>query len=111
MKPKTRQAVYQKYGGRCAYCGKRIGYKDMQVDHIYPARFGGLNHIDNYNPACRRCNHYKRATTLERFRELLLTLHKRVKERYLCKVAEDYGIIEYHEWNGRFYFEQLTDQT
>ena len=29
---KTREAVYQKYGGRCAYCGRAIAYKDMQVD-------------------------------------------------------------------------------
>lgn len=35
---KTREAVYQKYGGRCAYCGRAIAYKDMQVDHFRPLR-------------------------------------------------------------------------
>lgn len=34
---KTREAVYQKYGGRCAYCGRPIAYKDMQVDHLAAA--------------------------------------------------------------------------
>lgn len=24
---KTRETVYQKYGGRCAYCGKEIAYR------------------------------------------------------------------------------------
>lgn len=28
---KTREAVYQKYGGRCAYCGRAIAYKDMHI--------------------------------------------------------------------------------
>ena len=35
---KTREAVYRKYGGRCAYCGRAIAYKDMQVDHFRPLR-------------------------------------------------------------------------
>lgn len=28
---KIRQLVYDKYGGHCAYCGREIAYKDMQV--------------------------------------------------------------------------------
>lgn len=28
---KTREAVYRKYGGRCAYCGRAIAYKDKPV--------------------------------------------------------------------------------
>lgn len=32
---KTREAVYQKYAGHCAYCGRPIAYKDMQVDKTY----------------------------------------------------------------------------
>ena len=31
---KIRQQVYDKYNGRCAYCGCKLEYKDMQVDHI-----------------------------------------------------------------------------
>lgn len=31
---KTRKAVYEKYGGHCAYCGCELDYKDMQVDHV-----------------------------------------------------------------------------
>lgn len=31
---KIREAVYAKYNGRCAYCGRRIDIKDMQVDHF-----------------------------------------------------------------------------
>ena len=105
--------TYDKYGHRCAYCGKPIEFKDMQVDHLTPQRMlYGIDrqHADcseNLMPSCRRCNHYKRAHSLERFRELLLTLHERVREIYICKVAEDYGIIEVKPWDGKFYYEKV----
>jgi len=38
MTKKQRIKVYEKYNGHCAYCGKKIEYKDMQVDHIDPQR-------------------------------------------------------------------------
>lgn len=110
MKKKERIQIYNKYGGRCAYCGKELEYKDMQVDHIVPKRQGwtwdGIESMDNKNPSCRRCNHYKRARSIERFRELLMTLHCRVRDIYICKVAEDYGVIEVKPWDGKFYFEK-----
>lgn len=34
MKKETRLKVYRMYDGHCAYCGRTIEYKDMQVDHI-----------------------------------------------------------------------------
>jgi hypothetical protein len=37
---------------------------------------------------------------------MLKTLHNRVRDIYICKVAEDYGIIEVKEWGGKFYFEK-----
>lgn len=50
---KIRQIVYDKHRGHCAYCGREIAYKDMQVDHIYPQYRGGKDDLDNLNPACR----------------------------------------------------------
>ena len=35
---KMREAVYDKYNGHCAYCGKKIEYKEMQVDHLIPVQ-------------------------------------------------------------------------
>ena len=29
-----REAVFNKYGGRCAYCGCELTLRTMQVDHI-----------------------------------------------------------------------------
>ena len=101
-----RHRVHAKYNGHCSYCGKVISIKDMQVDHIVPKRQGGSDHLINLNPSCRRCNHYKRAYRLDRYRELSAKLHLKVQGMYLCKTAEDYGIIKVDPWDGKFYFEK-----
>ena len=107
MTKEKRLAVYNKYQGHCAYCGNLIDYKNMQVDHILSQRQGGTDDIDNLNPSCRRCNHYKRASSLKKYRELIQKLHTKIREQYLDKVAEDYGIIEVKPWDGLFYFEKV----
>lgn len=102
-----RQAVHAKYNGHCAYCGKGISLKEMQVDHIHPKCGGGTNDRHNLNPSCRRCNHYKRDYPLNQFRDLMLTLYERIQNQYIDKVAIDYGIITLKPWDGKFYFEKL----
>lgn len=102
-----RQKVYDKYSGHCAYCGKAINIKDMQVDHILPKRNGGTDDIDNLNPSCRLCNHYKRAADIETFRnDLLGGLLDRLMKIYIFRVALDYGIISINGWGNKFYFEE-----
>lgn len=107
-----RQKVYDKYNGHCAYCGKPITIKDMQVDHILPKRNGGKDHIDNLNPSCRLCNHYKRAADIETLRNWLLGgLIERLMKIYIFRVALDYGMITINGWDKKFYYEKNgTDQ-
>ena len=108
-----RQKVYEKYNGHCTYCGKPITIKDMQVDHILSKRNGGTNDIDNLNPSCRLCNHYKRAAGIETFRnDLLGGLLDRLMKIYIFRVALDYGMITINGWDKKFYFEKNgTDKT
>lgn len=102
-----RQKVYDKYNGHCAYCGKPITIKDMQVDHILPKRNGGTNDIDNLNASCRLCNHYKRANSIESFRDFALGgIIKRLMKIYIFRVALDYGMITINGWDKKFYFEK-----
>ena len=112
----VRERVYKKYDGHCAYCGRAIEYKGMQVDHYYPqckARFyARRSKIDvhaetNLMPTCRRCNHYKRARTPKQFKELMQTLHERLEAIYILKVAVDFGMVTVQPFDGRFYFEKL----
>jgi len=104
-----RQQVYSKHSGHCAYCGKTIQFSDMQVDHIISRHMGGTNNIKNLNPSCGRCNHYKRSGDLEYFRTLLITLEERLRDIYIFKVAEDYGIVKIQKFDGIFYFEKVKE--
>ena len=50
---RVRQKIWEKYGGKCAYCGEPIPFKGMHVDHLIPLARGGADSDDNYMPACR----------------------------------------------------------
>lgn len=66
-----RQQIYEKFSGRCAYCGCEITIKDMQADHVVPLHLGGADDILNLYPACRACNHYKSTFDVEKFRAVI----------------------------------------
>ena len=117
-----REKVWLKYDKHCSYCGKEIKFKDMQVDHLTAKRNETYykieemrkyfevqgSHIDSFEnlmPSCRRCNHYKRAYSLEEFRMMIKTLHERLRKIYIVKVALDYGVIKVNDFNGKFYYE------
>lgn len=101
-----RQKVYQKYGGHCAYCGRPIDYKDMQVDHIKAHYLGGADELANYNPACRMCNFYKSTMNIEKFRSELKKIRERLRKVYIYKLSLAYGLIEENNDNIEFYFEK-----
>ena len=108
---KTREIVWKKYGGRCAYCGREIAYKDMQVDHFLPLRAWGIedagtDDISNLMPACRMCNHYKRANSLETFRRYIEEISRKLHDNYIYKVGIVYGEIAEQAHPVKFYFEQ-----
>ena len=63
---KTRGAVLSKYDGHCAYCGKDLDLKSLRVDHLHPHYLGGEDTLDNYMPACYKCN-FKLLAILVRF--------------------------------------------
>lgn len=98
-----RQAVYAKYDGRCAYCGRKIEYREMQVDHFIPqemepvvvaGNFPGLDSIDDFQnlmPACQTCNHYKRAHSLETFRRYIEEIPRKLRADYIYKIGVLYG--------------------
>lgn len=124
LSKKTRQMVYEKCHGHCAYCGCELAYKDMQVDHVDPcyrndpeSKTGNevkkssdeLNQLDNLMPSCRMCNFYKSVSTLEAFRKRVQeTLLPNVRRPFQFRLAEKYGLVEVHEKPIRFYFEEVA---
>lgn len=102
-----RLQVFNKYGGHCAYCGREMEIKEMQVDHMVPLRAGGADEMWNYMPTCRRCNHYKRGNSLEGWRKMIERIPEKLKrDSYIYRVGLDFGIVDGHEKRVVFYFEQ-----
>lgn len=122
----VRLMVYEKCNHRCAYCGCKLEYKDMQVDHIESVykhdfekyRYGNgkiteekLNSIKNYMPACRACNFYKSTFSLEEFREnLSTTLYENLRKNFNYKLLQKYGLIREEIKPVEFYFERMEKE-
>jgi len=127
--------VYEKFGGKCAYCGEDIHYDEMCIDHIISKRdfevtikyakkpvseafrtpdflvhltVDDVDHIDNLFPCCRTCNSWKKSYSIETFRR---QLEEQVKK--LNKYSTNYRIAKkYYQVIETvrpivFYFEHL----
>lgn len=106
----TRHAVYAKCNGRCAYCGTKIGYKDMQVDHVTPLKLGGSDSIENMLPTCRSCNHYKSTLTVEKFRKYISGIHERLmRDSIPYQVGVRFGLI-HSSTDVTFYYEKMKQK-
>jgi 5-methylcytosine-specific restriction endonuclease McrA len=124
---RARLLVYQKYDKHCAYCGIELEYKAMQIDHIIPRNtwittiknrykipnfllhlnINDINHYDNLNPSCRRCNKWKCTFDLETFRLEISLQTKRLKENSSgYKLALDFNTIKEINQPIKFYFEK-----
>lgn len=138
MKKADRQKVFDKYGGKCAYCGCDLE-KGWHVDHVEPCRritrlesveqpegvyprykwverFVGYanpdaNHIDNYMPSCPSCNINKHGDTIEGFRESIAGYLRSLNLRMVqYKMAKKYGLVEETGIEVRFYFEKFNSE-
>jgi len=111
LSKKRREAIYNSYNGKCAYCGCKIEYRKMQVDHIVPLCNGGEDVIGNLLPACRSCNQRKDTLSLEKFRQNIedfLKVLKRDSSTY--RNAVRFGLIIPNPHPIKFYFEKTEDQ-
>jgi 5-methylcytosine-specific restriction endonuclease McrA len=121
IKKEIRQKVWKKYDGHCAYCGAVIEYKQMQVDHIEPKWHAmteeqcikaglkkGADCLENYNPACVRCNRWKGTMSIELFRSEIQKQTERLRrDSNQYRMAMDFGMILEDNKPITFYFERL----
>jgi len=63
-----RKMIFNKYNGKCAYCGSKITIGNFDVEHIKPKTNGGSSHINNLLPSCKTCNGFKASLSIEEFR-------------------------------------------
>lgn len=70
--PFTRQNIWIRDGGKCAYCRCVLTTKELTFDHVVPQCLGGRTEWENIVCACQPCNGRKAAKSLK---ESGLTLH------------------------------------
>ncbi len=108
---KERTEVFIKTEGHCAYCGCKITFKEMQVDHVIALdgwEQKGTDTIDNMLPACRSCNHYKSRSTLENFRRNLEHMPSvLIRDNLTYRNAVRYGLVIPKHDPVIFYFEKI----
>ena len=116
MNKKDRELIFNKYGGKCAYCGCNL-QKGWHIDHIEPIVRNWLNgtfekpeneNLENYNPSCPSCNIQKNSYTLEQFRQNIkqfVSYLNKYSTQY--KFAKKYGLVSENEIEVKFYFETL----
>lgn len=114
-----RQRIYTKTNGHCAYCGREIALQQMQVDHVIPMEFydayksigQDLNDIGNLLPACRSCNNYKHALTLDKFRAALERMPDVLaRDNVTYRNAVRFGLVTPTPHPVVFYFERYQPE-
>ena len=115
-----REYIYNKYNGRCAYCGEKL-QKGWHVDHLEPIKrqVGGGKKYNEYPerdntknklPSCPACNINKHSMSLETFRYIIgnyINSLNNFSPQY--RMAKKYGLIEETGKEVKFYFEYVQN--
>lgn len=123
---RQKDALRQKFGGRCAYCGCELD--KMQADHLRPVTrvqtdpWGrrlpaseqkmmnpDRNTVSNMMPACAPCNLHKGGYSLEQWRALLQrSAEVLARDKSIFRAAERFGLITVNKQPVTFYFESAA---
>lgn len=126
LSKKNREIIFNKFGGKCAYCGCEL-QKGWHADHIEAVQRNmviengrikqdgtmlnpELDIIDNFNPSCPECNLYKSSMPLSAFRKMLqeqANIARRSSKNF--RFAERYGLIAVTDRAIEFYFERAEN--
>ena len=125
---RQRDALRQKFDGRCAYCGCEL--KDMHADHLQPVvRLNTVpwgkripaaecsllkperNVVGNMMPACKPCNLHKGGYSLEGWRNIIQRSAEIVsKQTSTFRAGERFGVITVSDAPVTFYFERQASR-
>ena len=67
---KTRWWQQKTASGICHYCGRKVGIKNLTMDHVIPLSRGGRSTKGNIVPCCKECNTAKKADLPKELEEL-----------------------------------------
>lgn len=107
-----RRKILKKTNGHCAYCGCRLKYNEMQIDHIIPIHIGGEDTENNMLPACKSCNHYKGGSSLETFRRFVEKMPSTLeRDNVTYRNAVRFGLVVPKPQKIIFYFEKMNNDS
>ena len=72
--PLNNDALFQRDGHLCLYCGNSFPRNLLSRDHVTPVSAGGIDHWNNVVTACVRCNTHKAGRTPEQAAMELLAI-------------------------------------
>lgn len=117
---RKRQAIWDKSGGKCWYCGCELPEKGWHADHFEPIRRnwweGTSIHPErdteeNKVPACASCNVQKGPLNLEQFRDKIAGFINSLNSYHTqYDVAKRYGLIKETSQPVIFWFERGEGQ-
>lgn len=105
MSQSKRKTIYNKFDGHCAYCGCKIDYSEMVVDHYIAFSKDGVNDNENLMPSCNLCNAIKFNLSIEDFRNKIALLTKDSLPK--IKLLTKYYYISPKQKDFLFYFETI----
>lgn len=115
-KKQERKILYNKYGGKCAYCGEKLPDR-WHADHIDPVVRNVLTGVKskpeldvlkNKNPACPSCNIMKHSYDIETFRFIISQFVNSLNQySNQYKFAKKFGLVSENEQKVEFYFEKV----
>jgi 5-methylcytosine-specific restriction endonuclease McrA len=73
---KTRWWQQKTGSGTCYYCGRKVGYANLTMDHVIPLGRGGRSTRDNLVPCCKECNTRKKGSLPVEWEEYLRSLDR-----------------------------------
>lgn len=69
-----RRNVALRDGYRCCFCGCRLSYRTLTLDHVVPKCLGGEDSWENLASACMRCNSRKGSLRVEELGKINMRL-------------------------------------
>ena len=71
----TRLKVWERENKQCFYCGSKVKFEDLTIDHVKARSRGGKDHESNYVCCCKDCNKIKANMSVEEFNNVINNLH------------------------------------
>ncbi len=116
----NRLKLYKRFNGHCAYCGCKILFEEMEIDHSVPiAKTNNENSAhfisSNYNlrPTCHDCNNFKNSMSAGEFKFYLEEkLMKELKKVLPYRIALKYGFIQqlFEQKDVSFYINEHLEE-